>query len=280
MSSLARPTEPARACVVGLDVGSSYVKAVSLPLDSGARDANVLERHLARTGYDYAAAAESVLGRFSVRPRVVGVTGFGKSGWHGAASTVRRTEISSLAKGMNHFGFHDGTLVDIGGQDSKVIRLERGRLAGHAMNRRCAAGTGAYLEFIAYRLNLDVHDMNEIASREQRHHPINSYCTVFASTEILDCVRQNIAFPSLIRGLYASVVQRVREIAPLHPPLFLSGGVAEHHPVLLDVFRSLLKTDVQAVPDPQFLAALGIALYAREQADNDSIQGEDDGRPL
>ncbi len=251
--------------VIGLDIGSSYVKAVSLRADN-----SIGEKFLIKTGYDYSAAVSSLLEQFKTRSSssLTGVTGYGRNQWDGV---VQKTEISSLAKAMSHLGIVEGTLVDIGGQDNKVLKIKDGKLSEHALNRRCAAGTGSYLEFVAYRLNMDVGRLNQLAGwkgGEPSYHTLNSYCTVFAGTEILDCIKKNIPLSDLIRGLYASIAERVREIALLAPPVYLSGGVIAHHPVLADIFNAVLGVDVYVLPDPQFLAAQGIALYAKENIKN------------
>ncbi len=254
------PTSAAPA-IIGLDIGSSYVKAISLGPENRIR-----EKYLEKTGYNYTAAVTSLLKRFKVESSRVGVTGYGRHQWEGE---IRKTEISALAMGMKHLGFGTGTLVDIGGQDSKILKLKDGQLIDHTMNKRCAAGTGSYLEFIAYRMDMDIAPMNRLADRDKEtgYHPLNSFCTVFAGTEILDCIKNNIPLPRLIRGLYASIASRVREMASLEPPVYLSGGVIAHHPALAEAFKAVWGIEINIVPDPQFLAALGIALYVKNKTD-------------
>jgi activator of 2-hydroxyglutaryl-CoA dehydratase len=208
----------------------------------------------------------------------LGVTGYGKNQWQNNQSkesninteipVVYKTEISALARAMNHLGIQAGTLVDIGGQDCKILKIRNGKLQEHALNRRCAAGTGSYLEFTGFRMGLEPGKMSELAAQEKEYYPLNSFCTVFAGTEILDCIKKNVSLPRLIRGLYASIVERVREIAVLDAPVYLSGGVIAYHPMLLELFQIMLGKEipVAAVPDSQFLASLGIALYAKDQA--------------
>jgi len=247
--------------VIGLDLGSSYIKAVSLRPDGGP-DLMAAQR----TGYDYVQAVSTLLAPFEAgaSPFVYGVTGYGRNLWPGI---VQKTEISALVRAASQLGITGGTLIDIGGQDAKIITLEAGQVKAHALNRRCAAGTGAYLEFIAHRLNLDPGQMNRLAAAESGIHPLNSFCTVFAGTEIIDCLNRRVPLPQLLRGLYAAVVERTREIAPLISPLFLSGGVIAHHPVLRDIFQAQMSksTEIQVLPQPQFLAAWGMALLAREK---------------
>lgn len=249
------------SAVIGLDIGSSYIKAVRLGPDRA-----IASRQAQRTGYDFSAAVTSLLAGLEAGALPLGVTGYGRNQWPGL---VKKTEISSLAKAALFMDVCDGTVVDIGGQDSKVLKIRNGRLAEHALNRPCAAGTGSYLEFIAQRMGMETDKMNGIASAEKDFHPLNSFCTVFAGTEILDCIKKKVPMPRLIRGLYAAIVERVRGIGSLESPVFLAGGVIAHHPVLADVFKAILgpRIDVTVLPDPQFLVAWGAALYAREKAE-------------
>ncbi len=243
------------SCALGLDLGSSYVKAVYL--DSRNR----LRRRVKPTGYNYQRTLNKLLAEFPEHNGPVGITGYGRYEWPG---DVRKTEIACLARGLQHYGVSDATLVDIGGQDSKVLIIRGGKVKNHFLNRRCAAGTGSYLEFIAHRLDIPCREMNSVAQETETFYPINSFCTVFTSTELLDCMNKKIPFPELIRGLYVSIVHRIREMAPLEPPLYLSGGVVAHHPVILEVFQQILEMEVKRPPYPQYLAALGAALYAKE----------------
>jgi predicted CoA-substrate-specific enzyme activase len=178
---------------------------------------------------------------------------------------VRKTEISCLAKVMLHHGFNEGTLVDIGGQDCKLIRISGGSIREHFINRRCAAGTGSYLEFLAYKLKLDLEEMNDLAQESTDYQPLNSYCTVFSATEILDFLRRKVRLADLIRGMYHSIVSRIKEMAPLEPPIFISGGVIAHHPVLEEIFKEELNVEVDVLSAPQFLAAQGAAIFARDK---------------
>ena len=252
--------------VIGLDIGSSYVKAVSLNTAN-----NISEKYIQKTGFNYTSAASLLVERFQIHPTALGVTGYGKNQWQNnntaVAHVVYKTEISALARAMNHLGILDGTLVDIGGQDCKILKLRNGKLVDHALNRRCAAGTGSYLEFTGYRMDMEPGKMNEIAAQEKEYYPLNSFCTVFAGTEILDCIKKNVSLSKLVRGLYASIVERVREIAALDSPVYLSGGVIAYHPILLELFQTILGKEMHVVvaPDPQYLAAFGIALYAQDK---------------
>ncbi len=208
------------AAVIGLDIGSSYVKAVRLN-----RDGTIVSRGVQKTGYDFSESVSSLLAGVEAGTLPLGVTGYGRNQWPGL---VKKTEISSLARAVLFMGIRTGTIVDVGGQDSKILKMKNGRLVEYALNRPCAAGTGSYLEFIAQRMGIDAGRMNDIACSEKDFYPLNSFCTVFASTEILDCIKKKIPMPKLIRGLYAAIVERIRGIGSMESPLFLCGG--SHRP--------------------------------------------------
>jgi predicted CoA-substrate-specific enzyme activase len=247
------------SATVGLDLGSSYVKAVVVD-----RHSRIIARGCCRTGYDYQRGIKVLLEKFPKKVAATGVTGYGRGEW---PSDVLKTEISCMARGCRELDLGDCCLVDIGGQDCKALLIRDGKAAHHALNRRCAAGTGSYLEFLGYRLGLEHEELVRLASSTRECHPLNSFCTVFASTEIIDCMRNRVPLPELIRGMYASVAARARELMALTEPLYLSGGVIEHHPVLADVFRQVLEIEAHVVPNPQYLAAYGAALYAKDLID-------------
>lgn len=245
-----------KSATIGLDLGSSYVKAVAV--DDECR---VIAKGCCRTGYDYQQGIRALLEEFPPLAAATGVTGYGRGEW---PSDILKTEISCMARGCRELGLSDCCLVDIGGQDCKALLIKDGKAAHHALNRRCAAGTGSYLEFLGYRLGLEHEELVRLAASTREYHPLNSFCTVFASTEIIDCMRSKVPLPELIRGMYASVAARARELMALTEPLYLSGGVIEHHPVLADVFQQVVGIEARVVPSPQYLAAYGAALYAKD----------------
>lgn len=248
------------ASTTGLDLGSSYVKAVQV--DGEGR---ITAKGRCRTGYDYQKGIRQLLADLPAQAPATGVTGYGRYQWQ---SEVRKTEIACMARGCCQLGLTDCCVVDIGGQDCKAVLVRDGKAVSHALNRRCAAGTGSYLEYLGYRLELDHEALVRLARETSDYHPLNSYCTVFASTEIIDCMRSEVPLPQLIRGMYASIAVRARELMALVEPLYLSGGVIEHHPVLAEVFDEVLGLETQVVDNPQYLAAFGAALFAKEVGDS------------
>jgi len=249
----------------GIDSGSWNTKAVVI--DAEAR---VLGSAVVRSGADLAASAETAFAKALAaaglergRLAAVWATGFGREnvGFAGGA----RTELDCHARGVHHFVKGAVTVVDIGGQDAKVIKLdERGRRVGHKMNRKCAAGTGSFIDEMALRLDVGVGELNALASgyREELH--LGSFCTVFTATELLSAIRHGKQPADLARAAYKSVVKRVLEMEVLEHQVVATGGVVAHHPMVVTLLEQALNTPVIVPPYAQEMGALGAALAARE----------------
>jgi len=249
----------------GIDVGSATTKAVVID-----RDTSVLGRHVLRSGAHFARAAtsalEAALGQAGAKRdaiRKILSTGYGRSNVPDADDT--RTEIACHGRGAYHHFPRRIVVIDIGGQDNKVIELdEHGRRQSFKMNRKCAAGTGAFIEEIAHRLDVPVGSLQELASRSSTPLTLNSFCTVFAATEVLARIREGVPVEDLARAALRSVARRIVESRRLSGEVVLTGGVVAHHPVLADLLTEMCPTCVPLVPpEPQLIGALGAALFAR-----------------
>jgi predicted CoA-substrate-specific enzyme activase len=191
-------------------------------------------------------------------------TGYGRRNVPFADRAV--TEIHCHGVGCYHHFAQAITVVDIGGQDNKVIRLDsEGRRLDFRMNRKCAAGTGAFIEEIALRLDLELSEMNALAESTSEAVRLSSFCTVFAKTEILSHLRKGLPVSSIVRGAFLSVIQRVVEMDPLAGDVVLTGGVVAYNPVVADILGDRIGREVEVPPDPQFTGALGAALIARKK---------------
>ena len=139
-----------------------------------------------------------------------------------------------------------------------------GRQLDFKMNRKCAAGTGAFLEEIARRLDVAPEAISEMARRAPKAVEIGSYCTVFTCTEIIHHIREGASPEGILRGCYESVVKRILEMDPLEGEVALSGGVIATHPVIADILAEKLGRAPFVPPQAQFVGALGAALMSRE----------------
>jgi predicted CoA-substrate-specific enzyme activase len=191
-------------------------------------------------------------------------TGYGRK--NVAFSVDTKTEIGCHAKGSFHYFPTAMTVIDIGGQDNKVIKLdEQGRRISFKMNRKCAAGTGAFLEEMSARLDIPLEEMDGLARSARNIVELGSYCTVFSATEVLEKIRQGKKVPDIIKGLFLSVVKRVLEMDLLSNKIVMTGGVVAHNPYLVEMVRELTARNVSTPRFPQLTGAVGAALFALEE---------------
>lgn len=259
----------------GIDIGASATKAVVID-DSTA----VVGAATIRTGVDLpkcagdcldAALETASLGKEDLA--CVVATGFGRHNVPFADDN--KTEISCHAKGCYHHFPQAITIVDIGGQDNKVITLDdAGKTVDFKMNRKCAAGTGAFLEEIAERLDVEVSQINPLASSTEETVELGSFCTVFTKTEILARMREGKSLPELLRGALDSVAKRVVEMAALTGDIVVSGGVVAHNPLVVDMLEKRAGVKTLVPPAPQTMGAFGAALFARTSRTESETKSE------
>jgi predicted CoA-substrate-specific enzyme activase len=250
---------------LGIDVGTSYVKSVVLN-----KSKDIISSFIKRTGASIEnssmIAFENTISNASLTKSTIKnivSTGFGKDKI--AFANIQRTEISCHAKGAYHYFPKQITIIDIGGQDTKVIKLDaKGKISRFKMNRKCAAGTGVFIEEIANRLDIPLNKMNSLASKSMKNVPLGSYCTVFAKTEILTRIKEGEKVEDLIRSAFESVIRRIIEMTELEGNIVLTGGVIAHNSIIGEILRREIGTDILIPPNPQLIGAIGAALYAIE----------------
>ena len=190
-------------------------------------------------------------------------TGYGRR--NVSFSNDAKTEIGCHAKGAFHYYPKAMTIIDIGGQDNKVIKLDNeGRRTNFKMNRKCAAGTGAFLEEMSQRLDIPIEEMDTLARQSTEMVELGSYCTVFSATEVLEKIRQGKKVPDIIKGLFFSVIKRVLEMERITDSITMTGGVVEHNPFLVEMVKEITGAEVLTPPHPQLTGAVGAALFALE----------------
>jgi predicted CoA-substrate-specific enzyme activase len=157
------------------------------------------------------------------------------------------------------------TIIDIGGQDNKIIKLDgAGKRHSFKMNRKCAAGTGAFLEEMSMRLNIPLEEMNALAMQSENMVEISSFCTVFSATEVLEKIRHGKKVPDILKGLFFSVIKRVLEMDSMTDTVVLTGGVVAHNPIIIGMIREASGKNIRVPEHPQLTGAFGAALYALE----------------
>ena len=258
------------AVFVGADVGASRTKVAVM-----ARDRRLLGYRVEKSGTDFTATADRCL---DAALRMAGVpatavkkavsTGYGRKNVSYGDET--RTEIGCHGKGCYLYFPFAITIIDIGGQDNKIIKLdEDGRRVSFKMNRKCAAGTGAFLEEMSPRLDIPLEEMDGLAAQSTDMVKLGSFCTVFSATEVLENIRRGRQVTDIIKGLFFSVIQRVLEMDALGQNVVMTGGVVAHNPYLVKMAEERIGQSILVPEHPQLTGAVGAALYAMESVDVD-----------
>jgi len=252
----------------GIDVGASYIKAVVIDENS-----EIVGSFIEKSGPDFqksiASAFEGAINDANVSRNAIKhitATGYGRENVSFADSV--KTEISSHAKGAYHYFPRNITIIDIGGQDTEIIKIDsKGKILNFKMNRKCAAGTGVFLEEIVYKLNIPIDEMNALAAKSVKDVSLGSFCTVFASTEILTRIKEGEKVEDMIKSAFESVAKRVIEMGTLEGDIVITGGVVAHNDMILKTLGKYVEKEVLTPPDPQLCGAVGAALFAKEAKD-------------
>jgi (R)-2-hydroxyacyl-CoA dehydratese activating ATPase len=254
---------PSHQLFAGIDIGSSRTKAAVLDQSGG------LVGHCVQpSGTDFARAAELCLESalsmaHATRADIARTisTGYGRK--NAPLSDDARTEIACHGAGCYRSFPSEISVIDIGGQDNKIIKLDGdGRRLGFKMNRKCAAGTGAFLEEMSLRLAIPLSDMNALASRATDMLKLGSFCTVFTATEVLESIRHGKKVEDIVKGLFYSVIKRVLEMDSLTESVVMTGGVVAHNPYLVKMTEEMIGRPILVPEHPQLTGAIGAALFA------------------
>jgi predicted CoA-substrate-specific enzyme activase len=252
----------------GIDVGTSYIKTVIINEQNGIIGSSIerssadLQKSIKRAFEE--AITNANISRSSIKHIIS--TGFGRENISFVDSV--KTEISSHAKGAYHYFPKQITVIDIGGQDTKIIKIdEKGKTTGFKMNRKCAAGTGTFLEEIAYKLDIPLDEMNKIAAKSKKETALSSFCTVFASTEILTRIKEGEKVEDMVKSAFESVAKRVIEMDTLDGTVVMTGGVVAYNDIILKILAKHVGNKVLIPPYPQLTGAFGAALFAKEAKD-------------
>ena len=134
------------------------------------------------------------------------------------------------------------------------------------MNRKCAAGTGAFLEEISARLDIPLEKMDRLGGQSENMVKLGSFCTVFSATEVLENIRKGKKIPDIVKGVFFSVIRRVLEMDSLTENVVMTGGVVAHNRNLVKMTEEIIKREVLVPKHPQLTGAIGAALYAMEDS--------------
>jgi predicted CoA-substrate-specific enzyme activase len=252
--------------VAGLDIGSTSGEALILDGDE------IVAWSIVDTGYNSSRAAahalEQALTQTSLSQHQLAsivATGYGRVAVDFADQQV--TEISCYARGIHHLFPTVKTVIDIGGQDAKVVAVgPTGRPLDFCMNDKCAAGTGRFLEVMARALQLELEDLGPCALRAARAADISSTCTVFAESEVITLVAEGVDRTEIVAGICRAIARRIGAMARqvgVRPPVAIAGGVAKNVGVVR-ALEEVLGERLIVPQEPQIVGALGAALVARD----------------
>ncbi len=251
---------------LGLDIGSLTAKGVLM------KDGQLFDKHLIPVGYNSKKAALLLMDELFEKAKIkqtdiqkTVATGYGRNNIDFADKTV--SEIICHGRGIHFLLPGIRTIIDIGGQDSKVIVLDdSGNVANFVMNDKCAAGTGRFLDVMARAMETEIQYFGELALRGKNPSKISSVCTVFAESEIISLVAKGENREDITSGIHLSIARRIVSMVKrvgMKPPVAMSGGVALNIGVI-DALQKLLDTPVKTTPLAQYSGALGAALLASE----------------
>ena len=256
--------------VAGVDVGSLTAEVVIL--DQG----KIVHYVIMPTGYNSKTAAEKAIdtaleAASLKRPDLdyIVATGYGRVSIDFADKRI--TEITCHGRGAYYLNPDVRTVIDIGGQDSKVICLsESGKVLDFTMNDKCAAGTGRFLEVMAQALEVELGGLADLSDQAENTVSISSMCTVFAESEVVSLIARGLPREDIARGLHRAIADRTAGMVNrvgLQEAVMITGGVARNRAVV-KALNEKLKIKIIVPEEPQIAGALGAALLAEEEVSN------------
>ncbi len=243
---------------LGIDLGSSYTK-FAVTDDSGGLVLNNVVPTLSRNKGMFRDQLTKINKQFSIKQ--ICTTGYGRDTFDG---DIKKTELICASAGVSALFPEHKCIIDIGGEDIKIIESGTdGKVINFYMNDKCSAGTGTFITEIADKAELEIGEMSDLAKLSSGSKIINSFCTVFAKSEILGWKFNNIPIEEIAKGIYLSIVTRIRKLpVKTHIPIILCGGVIAFHPYLQELLSEEFDVDVSIAPNPQYMVALGASILA------------------
>jgi len=194
-------------------------------------------------------------------------TGYGRVKIPFANSQI--SELTCHGKGAHSFIPSIRTIIDVGGQDCKVIKVDKnGKILDFAMNDKCAAGTGRFLEVMAKTLELSLEDLGSISLESKKQAKITAQCSVFAETEVVSLMADGVEVSDIVAGIHDAIASRIMSLVyrvGLEKELTITGGVAKNIGVVTYLEKRMGITSQKLPVDPQIIGALGAALMAKEK---------------
>ncbi|UCC12552.1 MAG: 2-hydroxyglutaryl-CoA dehydratase [candidate division WOR-3 bacterium] len=242
--------------VLGLDIGSCYTKGVLF-------DGRIVSKSVMKTALRPHHAIECIVSKLTGHDRIA-TTGYGRKLLSEADTVV--TEITAFAHGSHFLEPSARTIIDLGGQDSKIIKIKDGKVERFVMNDRCAAGTGNFIEKSAQSLNLSLEEFGSLAQSSQNPITIDSLCVVMAESEILSLATAGKKLEDIVAGVCDSLIRRIINIGSqvkIEEPILFCGGGALNPGLVRSLKRRY--SSVTIPEDAQFIGALGAAVIMHEK---------------
>lgn len=252
----------------GIDLGSKTTKVVIL------QDGHVLARSSVLTGFDQKEAGEQAFAEALSRTQVklgdiahITATGAGRKSAPYAHDDV--TEVGADGQAIAFLHPEVRTLIDVGAEEGRAIKcVGDGKVADFAVNEKCAAGAGTFVEAMARALELKLEDMGPLSLQSQQAVPMNAQCTVFAESEVVSLIHGKYSKSDIARSIHDAIASRIVAMARrvgVTPAVALVGGVA-YNPGFVAALQRGLEADVLVPADPEYAGALGAALIASDRA--------------
>lgn len=252
----------------GIDMGAKTTKVVIL------QDDKVVAKSLVLTGFEQQEAAVKAMADALSQAKIsksdiqhIVATGAGRQTVSWVKENV--TEVSADARAIAFLMPGVRTLIDVGAEEGRAIKCTGvGKVAGFAVNDKCAAGAGTFVEAMARALECKLEDMGKLSLESTTAVPMNAQCTVFAESEVVSLIHQKMAKPDIVRAVHDAIASRITSMVRrvgAEKDIALIGGMA-YNAGFVDALKRGLEAEVLVPTDPEFAGALGAALIAKDRA--------------
>ncbi len=275
-SSAAAGIKKSDHCFMGVDLGSVYTKFSVIDEHDQVLFQTALKT-LNRDRISVRHVIETLKKEFPINH--ICATGYGRR--HLALADSIKTELNCAAMAVSRYHSGVKNIIDIGGEDIKVIKCNAdNNIEQFYLNDKCAAGTGSFITEVAERAEINIAEMSDLAAKSSFGKELNSFCTVFAKTEIMSWLFEGLPVEDIAKGIYISILNRVVKLR-IDPtaPVYIIGGVIGHHPYLKNLLQEKLQKDVLIIDKPQFTVSFGAALFARAAFEN-GLSKETEGQGI
>lgn len=248
-------------CYLGIDLGSAYIKFAVIDSNEEIIYTTTLKT-LNRDRIALKHVMDAIRNEHHIQYSCA--TGYGRK--HFPDADIIKTEITCASSGVSKLYPGSKNIIDIGGEDIKIIRCDDfDNVTSFYLNDKCAAGTGSFITEIAERADIAISDMSSLASKSTFSNELNSFCTVFAKTEIMSWLFNGISVNDIARGIYLSLANKVARLRIDNDiPSYMIGGVIAYHPYLRTLLEEKFLHEVQITERPQHMVAYGAALLAKQ----------------